>query len=346
MKRFPLMFVLFLFLGWLIPLKSPFAAELDTDRIPPETEIEADHPMLNQQVEESDEVEVGELTEQEGSSFQKFRKGLMSQMLGGENLIQQGDYIQFFVYPQEELSATRFVDNEGYVYFPYLGKVQAAGRSTDELGEYLTKTLGQKYLQNPQVFVRKELSFLERSFLVFKDAYSTPVNVVGEVKTPGPFYPLRDDVTVIEAIGDRGSFTSNADLNEVKIIRVIQGREEIIPVKAGDIIQGKAPNIITHRGDVIVVPRFGAPIHVLGEVVRPGPIPVNKFTDAKTTLIGAISEAGGFKRTAATNKVRIVRVVDGKETATRVRAGKILAGKEEDIILEAGDIVVVPEAFW
>jgi polysaccharide export outer membrane protein len=64
------------------------------------------------------------------------------------------------------------------------------------------------------------------------------------------------------------------------------------------------------------------------------------------TLISAISLAGGFTRSAATNRVRIVRVVDGEETTIKVNAGKILKGKEKDILLEPDDVIVVPEAFW
>ena len=87
-------------------------------------------------------------------------------------------------------------------------------------------------------------------------------------------------------------------------------------------------------------------VDVLGEVQSPGPVEVKKSSKRPMTLIRAISQAGGFTKTAALNKVQIIRLVGGRPTTIRVRAGNILKAKEKDVILEEGDIVIVPEGFW
>ena len=87
-------------------------------------------------------------------------------------------------------------------------------------------------------------------------------------------------------------------------------------------------------------------VDVLGEVQMPGPIDFKQSSKRPMTLIRAISQAGGFTKNAALNKVQIIRLVEGKPRILRVKAGDILRAKEKDVILEEGDIVIVPEGFW
>lgn len=278
-----------------------------------------------------------------GSWYQ--REGL-SQELTKDKTIRPGDVLEINVYPQEELSTSKNVDNEGYIFFPYVGKIQVANLTVEELSEKMTKTLGKDYLENPKVFVRKDTSFFERFVAYWKDAHVRPINIFGEVAGPGAYYPLREDVTLLEAVSQRGSFTPSADINNIRLIRVVKNEEVTFIIKAGDIIEGKAPDLIVKRGDLIVVPRLYKSINILGEVMRPGPILVNRFTGDSITLIEAISLAGGFTRIAAANRTRIVRYIEGKEVTIKVKAGKILKGKDKDIVLEPGDLIVVPESFW
>jgi polysaccharide export outer membrane protein len=58
-----------------------------------------------------------------------------------------------------------------------------------------------------------------------------------------------------------------------------------------------------------------------------------------------ISQAGGFTKFAASNRTRISRVVDGKEKSIQVRVGDITKS-EQDVLLQPGDVILVPESLF
>ncbi len=86
-------------------------------------------------------------------------------------------------------------------------------------------------------------------------------------------------------------------------------------------------------------------VSILGQVNDPGAYEIR----GSLSLIELISHAGGFTRIAATNDVRILRTdSDGNRSTIRVRAHDIInRGREdEDVRLQPGDIVTVPESFF
>ena len=85
-------------------------------------------------------------------------------------------------------------------------------------------------------------------------------------------------------------------------------------------------------------------IIILGQVVKPGTYAIS--AEEPVTLLRAISMASGFTNIAAVNNVRIIRMEKNKKVTRVVRAAEIIDGKKEDVPLEPGDIVVVPESFW
>ena len=66
------------------------------------------------------------------------------------------------------------------------------------------------------------------------------------------------------------------------------------------------------------------------------------------TLMEAIALAGGFTKDAALNNTTVLRTENGKQTIIKVRVKDITVKgqKEDDIILEPGDIINVPESFF
>ena len=81
-----------------------------------------------------------------------------------------------------------------------------------------------------------------------------------------------------------------------------------------------------------------------GEVKKPGPY---NLKEESVSVVEAISLAGGLTKLAAANRTRIVRIEGGQERAIQIDIEKIMKGdRSQDLILQAGDIVVVPEAFF
>ena len=84
---------------------------------------------------------------------------------------------------------------------------------------------------------------------------------------------------------------------------------------------------------------------ISGEIVRPGTYPLGD----NTTVLQAISSAGGFTRFGSKSKVRILRQRADRPGYTKIEidVGKVMDGDARaDIVLEPGDIIVVSESFF
>lgn len=84
-------------------------------------------------------------------------------------------------------------------------------------------------------------------------------------------------------------------------------------------------------------------IILIGEIRNPG---TYNYKLTGMTLMEAVSNAGGFNDVAWINGTRIVRSIDDKEKTMKVKVANILNGKEKDILLQPGDIIVVPESLF
>jgi len=82
-------------------------------------------------------------------------------------------------------------------------------------------------------------------------------------------------------------------------------------------------------------------IFITGEVLRPGPYPIRQAT----TLVQAISIAGGFGPFAAKKRIQIHRGSGAQETIFNFDYKSYEAGQNLDsnIPLQAGDVIIVPE---
>ncbi|AYN66685.1 polysaccharide export protein [Euzebyella marina] len=97
------------------------------------------------------------------------------------------------------------IDQDGFISFPFLGKIEAAGISKKALREYITQQLvDRKLLLEPIVDVR---------YLNFK------VSVLGEVNDPSVLSIPNEKVTLLEALGLAGDMTIYAKRDNVLLIR-------------------------------------------------------------------------------------------------------------------------------
>ena len=84
----------------------------------------------------------------------------------------------------------------------------------------------------------------------------------------------------------------------------------------------------------------GNKIYVVGKVARPGEYVANSYVD----VVQAIAMAGGMTTFASVNKIKIVRRMGENLEAYSFRFSDIEDGEnlQQNIILQSGDIVVVP----
>jgi protein involved in polysaccharide export with SLBB domain len=85
-------------------------------------------------------------------------------------------------------------------------------------------------------------------------------------------------------------------------------------------------------------------ISVLGQVNNPSQIDFAIERD-QLGIISAITRAGGFTRVARTDSVKVMRMVEGKETSFTINVAAYLdeRSKEQEFKLMPDDIVFIPE---
>lgn len=244
-----------------------------------------------------------------------------------------GDVIGVTVWDQLDLSGKFTVDPDGGFVFPIVGRFQAAGRTTKAVEADMKERLKtQRIFTDPQVTVVVDTYVSQRVF------------IVGEVRTAGS-YPLRGETTLLEALAQAGSPTAEASA-EVVIVRPSSDdrrQRAVLPSEAAETeivrvdltqLQGGdlTRNVKLHGGDTVFVPKAGR-VFVSGQVRNPGEYVARRGT----TVLQALSLAGGISERGAANRVRIVRVVDGKRKELKVKLG--------DEVLP-GDTIVVPQRFY
>jgi polysaccharide export outer membrane protein len=152
-----------------------------------------------------------------------------------------GDLVEIKVFREPDLAGTYFVDPQGDIDFPLIGKVRLLGKDAYQVASEIRGRLDPDYIRNAQVT------------LLIREHNSQKIHVLGEVNKPGSFgYEL--GMTVIQAVTNAGGFTKLAATNNVRIARVINGSEQKYTVPVGDIGKGNAPNFELEPGDIIFIP--------------------------------------------------------------------------------------------
>ncbi|MDP1948340.1 MAG: polysaccharide biosynthesis/export family protein [Nitrospirota bacterium] len=114
-------------------------------------------------------------------------------------------------------------------------------------------------------------------------------------------------------------------------------------VQLADEISGKLKEYKENPQVTILVKEVNSyAIYVLGEVAHPGKFPLK----SKTTLLQAVTVAGGFTPTAARNKIVVFRFAKDGAGQIKIKASYddivLREGSNQNIELKPGDQIVVP----
>jgi len=174
------------------------------------------------------------------------------------------------------------IGTDGTIFFPFIGRVQAAGKTASQVRNEIASRLV-PYVRNPQVDVR---------VLAYR---SQKVQVTGDVKTPGPLSISDVPLTLADAITRSGGTNPDADIQRVRLTR--NGKLYILNadrmLDRGDASQ----DVLLQDGDVINVPDHSdSRVFVMGEVKTP--IQTNLIR-GKLTIADALTAAGGILDTDA-----------------------------------------------
>jgi protein involved in polysaccharide export with SLBB domain len=153
--------------------------------------------------------------------------------------------IRFTYHPEQDPKTPVAVRPDGHITLDGIGAVRAAGLTPEELGKEIAAK-SSKRLKNPEIIVTIT-QFAQRR-----------VYVGGQVRAPG-IVQFQGEITPIQAIFERGGFTTEAQIDSVILIRDAGAAEPIIGrINVNQSLEGGLPEKVTLlTNDVIYVPMTG-----------------------------------------------------------------------------------------
>lgn len=130
-----------------------------------------------------------------------------------------------------------WVDPEGNIDFPVLGKLHIEGMTTSQLKDTLTLLISRS-VKDPIVNIN------------FMNFY---VTVLGEVKNPGRHAVGTQGMTIFEALGLAGDLTIYGKRNNVLVSREVEGKMEFARLNLNDQAIFASPYYHIRQNDVIYV---------------------------------------------------------------------------------------------
>jgi polysaccharide export outer membrane protein len=166
----------------------------------------------------------------------------VAQEAGEGYRIRAGDVLTVSVWREEDLQLEVVVRPDGGISIPLAGEIQAAGQSIEGLRREITDRLA-GYIPDLVVTVAA------------KQLQGNKIYVIGKVARPGEFV-LNSRVDVMQALSMAGGTIKFADLDEIKILRRVDGKESVIAFDYTRLERGEAleQNVLLEVGDVVVVP--------------------------------------------------------------------------------------------
>lgn len=140
-----------------------------------------------------------------------------------------GDKVKITVLNEDELNHIYFIERDGAIAFPMLGKVKIAGMTPKQTEQKIGSLLRDGYILHPEISIEA---------IIENDIY-----ILGAVQNPGRYHLPERTANILNAVALAGGFTQNAHQNDFEIVQYINGEEEkkitnsgYSVIKASDII--------------------------------------------------------------------------------------------------------------
>ena len=240
-------------------------------------------------------------------------------------ILSPGDLISIRVFEQPDYAPEVRLNADGNVMLPLIGTVDLKGKTISEAEKIIEQRLVDAGIyRNPQVTIQ------------LAEGPNQAATVVGEVHQVVPIVGSRRLLDVLATAGGIPATASHV----ITISR--PGVAEPLVVDLGtDPLRSGLANIPIFPGDTIIISRIGV-VYMVGAFRTPGTIPLTQY--APLTLMEATSLSGGLNFQGKFNDVRLIRTVGDHRTVVRIDIQRVLHGKDPDPILQANDIVFLPDS--
>lgn len=234
--------------------------------------------------------------------------------------VQPEDVLTISVLGHADLTRDVVVLQDGQFTFPLVGRVDAAGRTTDAVAETIARGLVRE-VADPQVTVSVKQPAMRR------------VYVSGQIAKAGS-YDLKPGWRVSHLLAESGGLSGKPEMSRAAIVR----GEETIPVDLVAVAEARdrAADPILQAGDLLQVQPDTNLIHIVGEVKNPGDYQLKD----NLGVLEAVAMAGGAAPNAALTRAQILRA--GRIVKVDLHALLVEGKAEGNMPLAAGDTLVIP----
>ncbi|MDN5881518.1 MAG: polysaccharide export protein, partial [Nitrosospira sp.] len=165
--------------------------------------------------------------------------------LAHDYLIGPGDNVDIIVWRNPEVSMSVPVRPDGKITTPLVEDLPASGKTSTQLARDIEEALS-KYIQQPVVTV---------IVTEFVGPYTEQIRVIGEATRPQAL-PYREEMTLMDVLIAVGGITDFAAGNKARIIRTVDGKQQLFSVRLNDLIRDGdiTANVPMRQGDVLVIP--------------------------------------------------------------------------------------------
>ncbi|MCF6272736.1 MAG: polysaccharide biosynthesis/export family protein [Rhodobacteraceae bacterium] len=236
---------------------------------------------------------------------------------------------------RSQLESGSTVNENGDIFYPYLGLVRVSGRLVGDVQRELTERL-EEFIPDPQIEVKIA-------------AYNAQkVVVTGAVVAPASLPITNIPLTLLEAINASGGLTEVADSRQVSIRR--RGANNYVNLRSFLDTGRAGGNPVLRGGDVINVPVANpSKAFILGQISQPGMVDLGP--DSSISLTEALTLQGGLVEAEADAKGIFVfrnreAGIDVYQLDATTPLAFVLATK---FMLHADDVVYIvadPAARW
>lgn len=172
------------------------------------------------------------------------------------------------------------VDDSGFIFIPYAGRILAAGKTPDALRQIVTEKLG-SLTPEPQVLVQRA------------SGDGATVSILGDGIGLQGVYPIRrSSQRLMEMLATAGGITTPPQVSRIAVLRD-QTKGEIW---FEDVFDNPQYDIALHSGDSVIVQRDPRTFTALGAIGNQANVP---FEMRNLSALEALAQVGGLDGTVA-----------------------------------------------